>query len=225
MQEALRKLPNNIRVLLTSRSESLVRDFGISQIIKITPHRQDINTYIQDQISKDFDLDRVLEDPTHQEEVIKKVTGLTLKSGMYVLQMYTDQVQRRLTDARFLLAKLHLHNLSKQGTLNDIKEALKQLPATSSRAFEASIRRILRSDNAFEADLARHVFTWIVHAKGGLTIDQVRDSFAIQKSKGNQYLESRPPKDAILSSCAGLVVEDHETKTLKLVHESLKEYL
>jgi ankyrin repeat protein len=56
-------------------------------------------------------------------------------------------------------------------------------------------------------------------------VDQIRDSFAIQRSNGNQYLESRPPKDAVLSSCAGLIVEDGKTKTLKLVHESLKEYL
>ncbi|KAM0195661.1 hypothetical protein ACHAPA_008106 [Fusarium lateritium] len=207
MQEALRKLPKNIRILFTSRSESLLRDFGSSQLVHIMPQWQDVGTYVKDQINKDMDLRRVLTDASHQEEVINKVTELTLKSGM------------------FLLAKLHLHDLSKQGTLKDVKEALEQLPATSSRAFEASIRRILRGDNAFEADLARHTFTWIVHGKAGLTVDQVRDSFAIQKSKGYQYQESRPPKDAVLSSCAGLVVQDHDTKTLKLVHESLKVHL
>ncbi|KAK2136091.1 ankyrin repeat-containing domain protein, partial [Fusarium oxysporum II5] len=207
MQEALRKLPQNIRVLFTSRSDSLIRDLGISQRLHITPHESDIRRYVTDQINRDLELHRVLADAAYQDEVITRVTELTLKSGM------------------FLLAKLHLHDLSNQGTLTDIKEALKQLPASSSRAFESSIRRILSSDNTFETELAKHVFTWTVNAKVGLTVDQVRDSFAIQKSQGNQYQDSRPPTDAILSSCAGLIVEDHETKTLRLVHESLKNHL
>ncbi|RBA12603.1 hypothetical protein FPRO05_04053 [Fusarium proliferatum] len=169
MQEALRRLPQNIRFLFTSRGDSLIRDLGIGQKLRVTPQESD--------------------------------------SGM------------------FLLAKLHLQNLSNQGTLADVKEALKQLPASSSRAFEASIRRILSSDNTFEIELAKHVFTWVVNSKVGLTVDQVRDSFAIQKSQGTQYQDSRPPRDTILSSCAGLIVEDHETKTLRLVHESLKIHL
>jgi hypothetical protein len=89
MQEALRKLPSNIRVLFTSRTESLVRDFGIGQTIEITPHRQDIKAYVKDQINQDSDLRRVLADKSQQEEVINKVTELTLKSGMYVIQMAT----------------------------------------------------------------------------------------------------------------------------------------
>ncbi|KAF5686273.1 hypothetical protein FCIRC_2991 [Fusarium circinatum] len=207
MQEALRKLPQNIRFLFTSRGDSLIRDLGIGQKLRITPHESDIRSYTKDQINKDLELHRVLADAAHQAEVITRVTELTLKSGM------------------FLLAKLHLQNLSNQGTLADVKEALKQLPASSSRAFEASIRRILSSDNTFEIELAKHVFTWVVNAKVGLTVDQVRDSFAIQKSQGTLYRDSRPPKDTILSSCGGLIVEDHETKTLRLVHESLKIYL
>ncbi|EXK85366.1 hypothetical protein FOQG_10724 [Fusarium oxysporum f. sp. raphani 54005] len=207
IQDALQRLPQNIRVLFTSRSNSLVRDLGVDKKLQVTPHEDDIRTYIKDQINRNLDLHRVLADAAHQEEVITKVTELTLKSGM------------------FLLAKLHLHNLSKQGTLVDIKDALKELPASSSRAFEASIRRILSSDNKFETELARHVFTWVVNAKVGLTVDQVRDAYAIQKSGGAQYQESRPPEDTVLSSCAGLIIEDHETKTLRLVHGSLKSHL
>jgi ankyrin repeat protein len=223
MQEALRKLPQNIRFLFTSRGDSLIRGLGIGQKLRVTPQESDIRRYAKDQIDRDLELHRVLADATKQEEVITRVTELTLESGMYVEILLIRR--SRLSHPRFLLAKLHLHNLSNQGTLTDVKEALKQLPASSSRAFEASIRRILSSDNTFEIELAKHVFTWTVNSKVGLTVDQVRDSFAIQKSQGTQYQDSRPPKDTILSSCAGLIVEDHETKTLRLVHESLKIHL
>ncbi|RGP72618.1 hypothetical protein FLONG3_6626 [Fusarium longipes] len=207
MQEALRQLPTNIRLLFTSRSDSLMRGLRIRHRLLVTPHQQDIRAYVKDEIDKDLDLDQLLADSSRKEEVISKITELTLKSGM------------------FLLAKLHLHNLSKQSTWGDIRMALQQLPATSSRAFEACIRRILTSDNASDTELARHVLTWVVHARMSLTVDQVMDSFAIQKSKGSQYQDLRPSKDSILSSCAGLIVEDHETKTLRLVHKSVRDHL
>ncbi|KAF4466261.1 hypothetical protein FALBO_6887 [Fusarium albosuccineum] len=207
MYQALKKLPDTIRILFTSRSDSLIRDLGVSHKLEITPNRSDIETYVNNRIDGDVDLCRVLSDTKHRESVVGRVTELTLTSGM------------------FLLARLHLDNLSKQGTLTDIKSALHRLPATSSGAFESSVRRILQTDNAFERDLAKHVLTWVVHAKDGLAVDQVRDSFAIYKSNGDRYQESRPPKDSVMASCAGLVVEDHETKTLRLVHESVQAHL
>ncbi|RSL56390.1 hypothetical protein CEP54_008852 [Fusarium duplospermum] len=208
MHQALKKLPHNIRVLFTSRSDSLTRDLGVSQTLQVTPNQSDIETYVKYRIDGDSDLHRVLADTKHREDVIGRVTELTMTSGM------------------FLLARLHMDNLSKQGTLADIKDALRRLPATSSRAFETSVRRILRTDNPFESDLAKHVLTWVVHAKVGLTVNQVGDSFAIHKSKGCRYHpESRPPKDSLMASCAGLVVEDHETNTLRLVHESVQTHL
>ncbi|RTE81758.1 hypothetical protein BHE90_003759 [Fusarium euwallaceae] len=208
IHQALKKLPHNIRVLFTSRSDSLTRDLGVSQKLQVTPNQSDIETYVKDRIDGDSVLHRVLEDTKHREDVVSRVSELTKTGGM------------------FLLARLHMDNLSKQGTLADIKDALRRLPATSSLAFEASIRRILRTDNAFESDLAKHVLTWVVHAKVGLTMNQVGDSFAIYKSKGYRYHpESRPPKDSLMASCAGLVVEDHETNTLRLVHESVQTHL
>ncbi|RSL47280.1 hypothetical protein CEP53_009996 [Fusarium sp. AF-6] len=166
IHQALKKLPHNIRVLFTSRSDSLTRDLGVSQKLQVTPNQSDIETYVKDRIDGDSVLHRVLEDTKHREDVVRRVSELTKTGGM------------------FLLARLHMDNLSKQGTLADIKDALCRLPATSSLAFEASIRRILRPDNAFESDLAKHVLTWVVHAKVGLTMNQVGDSFAIYKSKG-----------------------------------------
>ncbi|KAF5554735.1 hypothetical protein FNAPI_6331 [Fusarium napiforme] len=207
VQEGLMNLPRNVRVLFTTRNESIIRDLKTSQRLKITPNRDDVRAYVKYAISKDLDLGRVLSDATYEEDVVTRVTELTLNSGM------------------FLLAKLHLHNLSNQGTFKGVNEALEQLSATSSRAFEASIRRILSSDNIFEIELAKHVFTWVVHSKVSLTVDQVQDSFAVQKGSGPPYQESRPPRDAVLSSCAGLIVEDHETQTLRLIHESLKDHL
>lgn len=64
-----------------------------------------------------------------------------------------------------------------------------------------------------------------MNSKVSLTVDHIQDSFAVQKGSGTLYQESRPPRDAVLSSCAGLIIEDHKTQTLRLIHESLKDHL
>ncbi|KAG8355593.1 hypothetical protein FVEN_g6498 [Fusarium venenatum] len=207
LQEGLRKLPGNVRVLITVRRDSLFDDLGISQKIEVKPCEQDVKTYIEYEINKDNELLQILSNRDHQENVVSRVTNLTLESGM------------------FLLANLHLNNLRNRGTVTDIKAALQQLPTTSDGSFEISVRKILRTSSPFQIDLARHVFTWVVYAKTGLTISQIRDSFSIQTRNGKQYQDSRPPENAILSACAGLIVEDQETKTLRLVHESVKDHL
>ncbi len=58
--------------------------------------------------------------------------------------------------------------------------------------------------------------------KTELNAEQIQDSFAIQKSKGQPYREHRPGKEFLTSSCHGLVIIDPEKETLSLVHKSVK---
>jgi ankyrin repeat protein len=117
--------------------------------------------------------------------------------------------------------------LCEQGTVGGIKSALKELPGNESGAFAASIRQIARKekDKRFERGLAKHVLTWVMHAKEPLAPDLIKESFAVQYSK------RRLNKDYVLaevdwtSVCAGLVVMDIETQVLCLVHESAGKYL
>ncbi|KAK7422689.1 hypothetical protein QQX98_001477 [Neonectria punicea] len=120
VQDALRKMPDNIRVLFSSRGTSLAHDLGITQELYITPKASDVKTYVKSRIDADVNLRRVLEDSQHIEDVVGKVTNVTLASGM------------------FLLARLHLDNLSEQGTLADIKSAMRQLPIDLNRAFDSA---------------------------------------------------------------------------------------
>lgn len=131
-----------------------------------------------------------------------------------------------LTERRFLLARLHLDNLSKRGTQASIKSALSHLPVDSNGVFGASILHITKKHSEFERKLAKHVLTWISHAKVGLTVNQVQDSFAMQQhSKGESYREHRPSEDSVISVGAGLIIKDSEKGTLRLVHESAQEHL
>ncbi|RSL87744.1 hypothetical protein CDV31_016207 [Fusarium ambrosium] len=117
-----------------------------------------------------------------------------------------------------------MDTLSKCGTMENIEKALSKLPDNLDNAFEGAMKQILRKRD-FDKELASHVITWVVHAEVDLTIAQIQDSFAFYKSKGDSWQGNRPSKGLLTRVCAGLVVEDSDKGTLRLVHESVKRRL
>ncbi|RYP81455.1 hypothetical protein DL769_001968 [Monosporascus sp. CRB-8-3] len=211
VQDALKALPDGIRVLFTSRNDWVDPEVGTYQKLSITPRMQDVKTYVNQRIEDDKALRSLLERAQDQKVVTSEVTTMTLTSGM------------------FLLARLHMDNLSKQGTLSDIKTALSQLPDSAFQVFETSAQQIAQKikleGNSFESRLAKHILTWVIHAKTELNAEQILDSFAVQKSKGQPYREHRPVKGSLMRACIGLVILDPEKETLSLVHKSVQTHL
>ncbi|KAJ3466684.1 hypothetical protein MRS44_004248 [Fusarium solani] len=203
---AIKDLPGNVRTLVSSRTELGVHGLKTRQTLVITPREDDISAYVKARIESDENLLHVLKEDHEIDLVTRSVTSFTLKSGM------------------FLLARLHLDTLSKCGTLKSVKDALDQLPEDLDEAFEGAINQI-KKRRGFKRDLANHALTWIVHAKDDLTIKQIEDSFAFHESKGDSWQNSQPRKHSPVSVCAGLVVEDRDKGTLRLVHESVKRRL
>ncbi|RSL92045.1 hypothetical protein CEP52_014050 [Fusarium oligoseptatum] len=185
----IKGLPATVRTLVTSRTDLGIGDRKDSQRLIVTPRKSDIATYAEFRIKGDISLFHLLEGHKKIEWVTKTVADLASASGM------------------FLLARLHLDTLTKQGTLENIEDALSQLPNNLNHAFEGAKQQILKKHD-FDRELARHVLTWISHAKADLTIEQIRDSFAIRTSKRASWEDMRPPKDSLVSVCAGLVVQD-----------------
>ncbi|KAK2608602.1 hypothetical protein QQS21_002828 [Conoideocrella luteorostrata] len=226
--DALRKLPLNIKLLFTSRTDQLARHLDVDRGLDIKPTATDINVYVNSRINSDVNLSRVLVESRDRASVVKAVTSLTTKSGMLVsrfIHPLGNAYIILLTESRFLLARLHLDGLSKHGTLADITDALNRLPSDEIRAFESAVHLITKKHDQFYRELAKHVLTWIVHANVGLKIEQVQDSFAIQRSKTGQYRKHRPTEESLISAGAGLVIKDPDNGTLRLVHESAKKYL
>lgn len=80
--DALRKLPPNVRLLFTSRHDSLARYLEVKREIRVTLKVSDIDTYVKYRIERDTNLNRVLAKPQDRESVVNTVTTLTSKSGM-----------------------------------------------------------------------------------------------------------------------------------------------
>ncbi|KAI0895591.1 ankyrin repeat-containing domain protein [Annulohypoxylon nitens] len=211
MRDALQTLPDNIRILFTCRDDSFELGFGVVQKLRIAPRSQDVETYVSKRI-EDTELLRIsLEDDQERRHIVRTVATMTTESKM------------------FLLARLCMDELSKQGTFKEMKEVLGKLSDSKFDIFEASARRIAQKcdekGHVFESSLTKHVFTWVVHAKAALTVEEICDSFAIQRSNGQSYQEHRPKEKLLMSACNGLVVIDPENETLSLVHKSVQTYL
>ncbi|TLD26479.1 hypothetical protein PspLS_05241 [Pyricularia sp. CBS 133598] len=210
MRDALQGLPPNVRILYTSRDTEIIQEPEPILRLEIKPQKQEIQAYVEKRIN-DEDIKSPLKFPEIRDLVLKEVISMALCSGM------------------FLLARLHMDNLCEQQTVADIKLALKELPDRAFEVFDKSAMRIaqtikLEEDN-FGTCVAKHILTWVMYAKEELTIEQIRDSYAVQRSRGQNYQEYRPVEARLLRSCIGLVVTDPDRKTLGLVHKSVQSHL
>jgi ankyrin repeat protein len=221
--ETLEKLPVNVKMLLTFRDRELATHLQASYHLEIKPKEEDLVKYVNGWLKRDTNLSQLLKKPEDRDRVIGTVIGLALKSGMLVYK-YRLEVWATLTVFRFLLAKLHMEDLNKCCTLALVKDALRGLPKSVETAFEASFKQISKSEQ-FDVDLAKHVLTWIAYAKVSLSVDQVLESFALHRSTGEHYRDSRPIRKRLISAGAGLIVVDSDDNIVRLVHESAKDQL
>ncbi|KAK4084332.1 uncharacterized protein Triagg1_812 [Trichoderma aggressivum f. europaeum] len=209
-QKALVDLPDNVRILFTSRDNYIGKDVGAHRELSITPREADVLTYVKNRIADDGRLRSVLSKAEHQEEIIKGVTTRAMSSKM------------------FLSAKLHMDHLSKQGTtFFDIMQALEHLPDSALGAFKALTKQIAQRVKTNKGNgellLTKHILLWVSHAKVDMNIKQIQDSFAIKKSEGGCYENHRPAKELVMRACTGLVKT--EKGTFGLVHKSIKKHL
>ncbi|KAL6815542.1 hypothetical protein GGI42DRAFT_110711 [Trichoderma sp. SZMC 28013] len=208
--KALVDLPDNVRILFTSRDNYIGKDIGPNLELSITPREADVSAYVKNRIADDWRLKRVLSKAEHQEEIIKGITTRAISSKM------------------FLSAKLHMDHLSKQEpSFFDLMHALTHLPDSGLGVFKALTKQIAQKMTTNKGNgnflLTKHILLWVSHAKVDINIEQIQDSFAIQKSEGECYEDHRPAKELVMRDCTGLV--KREKGTFGLIHESFKQHL
>ncbi|KAF5963859.1 ankyrin [Fusarium coicis] len=205
LSETFQKLPQTVKVLFSSRQPYLAHDLGVKHQIQIRPKASDVKTYVMARIKHDGNLRQTLAKPEDEKLVISKITHQVMSSQM------------------FLLARLHLDRLSTYLLLPHLKEALDELPESLPHIFEVAIQKISKGQNSAGHDLAKHVFTMVIYGKQDLSVDEISEGFALSKDQGQDYKEWRPTQYPLLSVCAGLIVLDSNSRTLRLVHHSVRE--
>ena len=93
-----------------------------------------------------------------------------------------------------------------------------------SLAYEEALERIEAQKSGF-ASLAKEALSWLVCAKSELKIEELRHALAVEDCTSKLDHDNLPEADDILSSCAGLVILDEQTSTVRLVHYTTQKYL
>ena len=72
--------------------------------------------------------------------------------------------------------------------------------------------------------LAKNTLSWLVYARMGLTIPELRYALAIEEGASELDEENLEEADEIISACAGLVAINKETNKIRLFHYTTQEY-
>jgi hypothetical protein len=125
---------------------------------------------------------------------------------------------------RFLLPVLQLRTVLKEPTAGEMEDALISLSRNLPEAFEETIARIQRLPDS-RRRLGINTLMWICHAKRTLTVFELSEALSVRLGQTNMSQKYCPSPNMIIECCQGLVILDSESKSIRLAHYAIQEYL
>jgi hypothetical protein len=126
----------------------------------------------------------------------------------------------------FLLARLYLESLLDKRTKAKVLSTLASLSRgrhSLNEAYEDAVNRIdsqLPEDGA----LAKRTIGWLSYAKWPLRTEELCHALAVTTGDNALDKDNIPDVEDIVSICAGLVVVDHRSNIIRLVHYTIQEF-
>ena len=192
---------------VTSRYHPSFEDeFGGEECLRldVKPVELDLRKFIQSRI-KIWRTDwAIQDDPSFEERVV------------------TDLVKK--AQGMFLAAGLQLDILSYATNIDQLVEALDQLPSSLESLYDAIISKI-GSQSAEDRAVAQEILYWVSHAKRALTTAELQCALCLEV--GSLVLDSQKlisEKD-MLDLCGSFVTVETVTGVIRLVHYTAYEYL
>ncbi|KAK3387786.1 hypothetical protein B0H63DRAFT_559240 [Podospora didyma] len=140
-------------------------------------------------------------------------------------------VHRKLTDGAkgmFLWAKLMLHHVQQQVTLDDLETALRELPDGLNPVYA----RILAQMSTLPPSQARtvaRILQWTYSATRPLTISELEVALAVKPGSGSCRTNDRNRvlniRQLIADVCSPLLEIDERSETIRFSHASVLQYL
>jgi hypothetical protein len=125
---------------------------------------------------------------------------------------------------RFLLPVLQLRTVLKEPTGGEMEDALVSLSRNLPEAFEETIARIQRLPES-RRRLGINTLMWICHAKRTLTVFELSEALSVRHGQTSLSQKHCPSPSMIIECCQGLVILDSESKSIRLAHYAIQEYL
>lgn len=214
-----------VRILITSRQTG-PGEFSEWAHIEVKAHAEDLGHLFDYKLGMSKRFSQTIKEimiKERKEKVIETIASKT--DGMCVLLLHLIIIRGtcsiKLTNCRFLWASLQLDEVLKFSAVEEIHEALRNMPEDISQFFSRTMSRI--ANNGF----ALRTLLWLAYAKNPLSFDALSHALSIQLDKGflkDVNRDNIPHIDALVENCFGLIVKDGENN-LRLAHFSIQEYL
>ena len=124
----------------------------------------------------------------------------------------------KLTLSRFIMARFHMDTLVTKTKRRDVRKALGSLPPELDGIYEQTIERIEGQGKDY-SELAKRVLLWVANAYRPLSPVELQHAVAVQPGMTELDGEDLDEQDLLISVCAGLVVLDIETNTIRFTRK------
>jgi hypothetical protein len=75
-----------------------------------------------------------------------------------------------------------------------------------------------------DADLAKRVIYWVVHAMRPVTVPELQHALAVEPGDTFLDMDNIAHEDLMVSVCAGIIIVRRESNTIGLVHSTTQKY-
>lgn len=206
--DSLHSLQPLVNVLITSRTTHLDNEgFNSVQLVRFTPSTEDMSSYIGSRIRES-----------------KKLAGYTDRRRELEEEIQRTVIER--ANGMFLLCRMHLDSLSRAITLRDVKRQLERIPQGENilkDTYDFAMERI-RDQGIHIESFALQVIRWICFARRPLKLAELLCALAVSPGDIELDEDAISEESDIVNYCAGLVVVEGESRTVRFVHYTTQEY-
>ncbi|SPJ82569.1 uncharacterized protein FTOL_09974 [Fusarium torulosum] len=134
------------------------------------------------------------------------------------------QILIEKSNGMFLWVSLALKDVLSRSTINEVENALLNLPRDLAELYESRIRSILDQGSVTRC-LVLEILSWLAYTSEPLTIRQLQQVVRIQVGEDHLSHDDVPVSRLIKEVCAGLVIVEPNEQLVMLSHHSFREWL
>ncbi|KAK3367661.1 hypothetical protein B0H63DRAFT_504525 [Podospora didyma] len=192
--------------------------FDESPSVEIRADDEDVKRYIEEHIKHKMPrLQELIQARPELENNIKASITNSTKGMFLIAQIYLHSLDEKTTPGEVLAA---LAEFQKEGAGSEEGQRSEQLRS----AYHRTMERIM-GQGPEPLKLATQAVTWITCAERVLTAVELQHAIAVNDGDTKLKGDNIPIINRIVSVCAGLVIVDTNSGTIRLVHYTTQDYL